>query len=115
MSRVAWEGGGGGLAQLSCRCKQAQGLVWHSDIYELPTNPVVMRCGVWSGMQGTARHGVRSGCVTNAGVSLRCCIEDGSRPPEVRLQELASNRPVRLRSKGRGRERLVKRHREDVR
>ncbi|OSN34736.1 hypothetical protein BV321_02607 [Pseudomonas syringae pv. actinidiae] len=40
------------------------------------------------------------GCVTNAGVSQRCCIKDGSRPPGVCLQELASNRPVLLRSKG---------------
>ncbi|WP_260417407.1 IS66 family insertion sequence element accessory protein TnpB [Pseudomonas cichorii] len=37
---------------------------------------------------------------TNAGVSQRCCIKDGSRPPGVCLQELASNRPVLLRSKG---------------
>src|ERR1035437_4054964 len=39
-------------------------------------------------------------CVTNASVSLRCCTEDGSGPPEIGLQELASNRPVLLRSKG---------------
>jgi hypothetical protein len=39
-------------------------------------------------------------CVTNAGVSQRCCIKDGRRPPGVGLQELASNRPVLLRSKG---------------
>ena len=39
-------------------------------------------------------------CVTNASESLCCCTEDGSRPPEVGLQELASNRPVLLRSKG---------------
>ena len=39
-------------------------------------------------------------CVTNASESLRCCTEDGSRPPEVGLQELASNHPVLLRSKG---------------
>jgi hypothetical protein len=31
---------------------------------------------------------------------LWCCTEDGSRPPEVGLQEQASNRPVLLRSKG---------------
>lgn len=40
------------------------------------------------------------GCVTNAGVSQRCSIKDGSRPPGVCLQELASNRPVLPRSKG---------------
>ena len=40
------------------------------------------------------------GCVTNASASLRCCTKDGSRPPEVGLQEQASNRPVLLRSKG---------------
>ena len=39
-------------------------------------------------------------CVTNAGVSQRCCIKDGSRPPGVCLQGSASNRPVLLRSKG---------------
>ena len=39
-------------------------------------------------------------CVTNASASLRCCTEDGSRPPEVGLQEQTSNRPVLLRSKG---------------
>ena len=39
-------------------------------------------------------------CVTNASASLWCCIEDGSRPPEVGLQELASNHPVLLRTKG---------------
>ncbi len=39
-------------------------------------------------------------CVTNAGVSLRCCTEDGSRPPEIGLQEQVSNRPVLLRPKG---------------
>lgn len=38
-------------------------------------------------------------CVTNAGGSLRCCTEDGSRPPEVGFQEQASNRPMLLRSK----------------
>ena len=38
-------------------------------------------------------------CVTNAGVSLRCCTRDGSRPPEIGLQEQISNRPVRLRLK----------------
>jgi hypothetical protein len=35
-------------------------------------------------------------CVTNAGASLRCCTRDGSRPPEIGLQEQISNRPVRL-------------------
>jgi len=39
-------------------------------------------------------------CVTNTSESLWCCTEDGSRPPEVGLQEQASNRPVLLRSKG---------------
>ncbi len=39
-------------------------------------------------------------CVTNVSESLRCCIEDGSRSPEIGLQELVSNRPVLLRSKG---------------
>lgn len=29
-------------------------------------------------------------CVTNANESLRCCTEDGSRPPEIGLQELHS-------------------------
>lgn len=29
-----------------------------------------------------------------------CCTEDGSRPPDAGLQELASNHPVLLRSKG---------------
>ena len=37
------------------------------------------------------------GCVTNASASLRCCTKDGSRPPEVGLQEKTSNRPVLLR------------------
>ncbi len=38
-------------------------------------------------------------CVTNAGVSLRCCTEDGKGPPEAGLQGQASNRPVLLRPK----------------
>ena len=42
----------------------------------------------------------RRKCVTNTSESLCCCIEEGSRPPEVGLQEQASNRPVLLRSKG---------------
>lgn len=40
------------------------------------------------------------GGVTNASASLRCCIENGSRPPGVGLQEQTSNRPVLLRSNG---------------
>ena len=40
------------------------------------------------------------GCVTNASESLQCCTEDGSRPPGVGFQELASNHPEPLRSKG---------------
>lgn len=32
-------------------------------------------------------------------MSLRCCTEDGSRPPGVGLQGQASNHPVLLRSK----------------
>jgi hypothetical protein len=36
----------------------------------------------------------------NAGESLRCCIEDGRRPPGVGLQEQAPNHPVLLRPKG---------------
>ncbi len=39
-------------------------------------------------------------CVTNTGVNLWCCTEDGSRPPGIGLQELIPNRPVLLRSKG---------------
>lgn len=39
-------------------------------------------------------------CVTNAGLSLRCCTEDGRRPPGVGLQEQIPNHPVLLRSKG---------------
>lgn len=35
-------------------------------------------------------------------LSLRCCTEDGRRPPGVGLQERAPNRPVLLRSKGVG-------------
>jgi hypothetical protein len=31
---------------------------------------------------------------------LQCCTEDGSGPPGVGFQELASNRPELLRSKG---------------
>ena len=34
------------------------------------------------------------GCVTTSSVSLRCRTEDGSRSPEVGLQERASNRAV---------------------
>ncbi|WP_256381429.1 IS66 family insertion sequence element accessory protein TnpB [Pseudomonas veronii] len=40
------------------------------------------------------------GCVMKAGISQRCSIKDGSRPPGVCLQELVSNRPVLLRSEG---------------
>jgi len=39
-------------------------------------------------------------CVTNVSESLRCYTGDGSRSPEVGLQEQASNRPVLLRRKG---------------
>ena len=39
-------------------------------------------------------------CVTNPRVIEGCFTEDGRRPPEVGLQEQASNRPVLLRSKG---------------
>ena len=39
-------------------------------------------------------------CVTNASESLRCFTKDGSRSPEVGLQELTSNHPVLLRTKG---------------
>src|SRR5258708_10827806 len=35
--------------------------------------------------------GSRLQCVTNAGESLRCCTRDGSRPPDIRLQEQISN------------------------
>lgn len=38
-------------------------------------------------------------CATNTEKKLWNCIEDGSRPPGVCLQELASNHPVLLRSK----------------
>ena len=38
-------------------------------------------------------------CVTNTSESSWCCTKDGSRPPEVGLQEQASNYPVLLRSK----------------
>ena len=40
------------------------------------------------------------GCVTNVSENLQSCIEDGRRPPEVDFQELASNHPELLRSKG---------------
>jgi len=40
-------------------------------------------------------------CVSRTqAADLWCCTEDGSRPPEVGLQEQASNHPVLLRSKG---------------
>ena len=49
-------------------------------------------------------HQTRKGnqwCVSRTQVSsLWCCTKDGSRPPEVGLQEQTSNRPVLLRSKG---------------
>jgi hypothetical protein len=39
-------------------------------------------------------------CVSRTqAADLWCCTEDGSRPPEVGLQEQASNHPVLLRSK----------------
>jgi hypothetical protein len=40
------------------------------------------------------------GCVTNVSENLQSCIEDGRRPPGVDFQELASNHPGLLRSKG---------------
>ena len=40
------------------------------------------------------------GCVTNVSENLQSCIEDGRRPPGVDFQELASNHPELLRSKG---------------
>ena len=49
-------------------------------------------------------HQTRKGqqwCVSRTqAADLWCCTEDGRRPPEVGLQEQASNRPVLLRSKG---------------
>ena len=49
-------------------------------------------------------HQTRKGqqwCVSRTqAADLWCCTEDGSRPPEAGLQELASNHPVLLRSKG---------------
>jgi hypothetical protein len=40
-------------------------------------------------------------CVSRTqAADLWCCTEDGSRPPEVGLQEQASNHPVLLRSRG---------------
>ncbi|GAD24547.1 transposase and inactivated derivatives, IS5 family [Acidovorax sp. MR-S7] len=40
-------------------------------------------------------------CVSRTqAADLWCCTEDGSRPPEAGLQQLASNHPVLLRSKG---------------
>jgi hypothetical protein len=61
-----------------------------------------LRCCYQSRRRATERrvHDRRAGCVTNASASSRCCTKDGSRPPEVGLQEQASNRPVLLRSKG---------------
>jgi hypothetical protein len=55
------------------------------------------------------RQGEDSSCVTNTSASSWCCTKDGRWPPEVGLQEQASNCPVLLRSKGRGGERLRKR------
>jgi hypothetical protein len=40
------------------------------------------------------------GCVTNVSENLQSCAEDGSRPPGVGFQELASNHPEPLRPKG---------------
>ena len=40
------------------------------------------------------------GCVTNVSESLQSCTEDGRRPPGADFQELTSNRPELLRSKG---------------
>ena len=40
------------------------------------------------------------GCVTNVSENLQSCTEDGRRPPGVDFQELASNHPELLRSKG---------------
>jgi hypothetical protein len=40
------------------------------------------------------------GCVTNVSENLQSCTEDGRRPPGVGFQELASNHPELLRSKG---------------
>ena len=48
-------------------------------------------------------------CVTNTSASLWCCTRDGSWPPEVGLQEQASNCPGAAAFKKRGGERLGKR------
>ena len=40
------------------------------------------------------------GCVTNVSENLQSCTEDGSGPSGVDFQELASNHPELLRSKG---------------
>jgi hypothetical protein len=40
------------------------------------------------------------GCVTNVSENLQSCTEDGSGPPGVDFQELISNHPELLRSKG---------------
>lgn len=50
--------------------------------------------------QARPREDFVLGCVTNVSENLQSCIEDGRRPPEVDFQELTSNHPELLRSKG---------------
>ncbi|RKE38988.1 hypothetical protein B0G76_5358 [Paraburkholderia sp. BL23I1N1] len=82
------------------RRKRPVGRSWRMD--ESVSRTQAKACGAVPKMGvGLPKSACRSGlqCVTNAGVSLRCCTRDGSRPPEIGLQEQISNRPVRLRSK----------------
>jgi hypothetical protein len=80
--------------------RRKPGTTWHLD--EGVSRTQAKACGVVLKMGvGLPESACRSRlqCVTNAGVSLRCCTRDGSWPPEIGLQEQISNRPVRLRPK----------------
>ena len=82
------------------RCKRAVGKSWRMD--ESVSRTQAKACGAVLKMGvGLPESACRSRlqCVTNAGASLRCCTRDGSRPPEIGLQEQISNRPVRLHPK----------------
>ncbi len=67
------------------------------------TKPNGVRSTGWSFvrvLEPTARSSKNPilGCVTNVSENLQSCTEDGSGPPGVGFQELASNHPELLRS-----------------
>ncbi len=75
---------------------------WRSSVIGSSDAPVIMGENPWKSAKALVEEKLAAcrTCVTNASESLRCFTKDGSRSPEVGLQELTSNHPVLLRTKG---------------